>query len=493
MKLRDVITGRAATNRRSSSCRITTSPTVTAREFNVHRWASAPKTAAATSPRTPAFATTRKCCRSDRDYSACSLNPPIRDVQHSFACGGSRTATPAATSTDAGYAILTIDQTTGNTFRTFDDATDQYNFGPTQFLSASGHALHPRRDGSLRAGRRRRRLHPVDVHGLRVGRPDRPGRRVLRHQLRSTATTRCCPRSSSASIGCDATKIANGDSVPLYIGRRNVEGGGRQQRFENTSFRALLGVRGQISENWDYDTSVQYSRGRRGSVGQQLLPQDAPGALAGRRRRIRRPARRCAARSSTAATRIACRTTRSSTGGVTADALNYLQVPGLQQGKIEQEIYSASMTGDLGAYGVKSPLAQEGIKVAFGAEKRSDTLKNVTDDADLAVPAVGRRRSDDRPVGLDEGARPVHRSCACRWCRTRRLPISWGWNWRIATPTTTRSPPTLTRSVRIGRRCRTCGSAPAISGQFARPNVVELFTSQGVGLFDCLAIRAARR
>ena len=47
--------------------------------------------------------------------------------------------------------------------------------------------------------------------------------------------------------------------MPLYIGRRNVEGGGRQQRFENTSFRALLGVRGQISENWDYDTSVQYS------------------------------------------------------------------------------------------------------------------------------------------------------------------------------------------------------------------------------------------
>ena len=67
-------------------------------------------------------------------------------------------------------------------------------------------------------------------------------------------------------------------------------------------------------------------------------------------------------------------------GGVTPEALNYLQVPGLQQGKIEQEVYSAAVTGDLGAYGIQSPLASESIKVAFGAEKRFDRLRNVTDD-----------------------------------------------------------------------------------------------------------------
>ena len=67
--------------------------------------------------------------------------------------------------------------------------------------------------------------------------------------------------SSSRTIGCDAGEIDRTATaiVPLYIARRNVEGGGRQQRFENTSFRAVLGVRGQISENWDYDASVQYS------------------------------------------------------------------------------------------------------------------------------------------------------------------------------------------------------------------------------------------
>ena len=46
------------------------------------------------------------------------------------------------------------------------------------------------------------------------------------------------------------------DRVPLYIGRRNVEGGGRQNSFHNSSFRGLLGSRGAIADGWDYDVIV---------------------------------------------------------------------------------------------------------------------------------------------------------------------------------------------------------------------------------------------
>ena len=35
---------------------------------------------------------------------------------------------------------------------------------------------------------------------------------------------------------------------------------GARQAFENNSFRGVMGVRGAISENWDYDASVQYSK-----------------------------------------------------------------------------------------------------------------------------------------------------------------------------------------------------------------------------------------
>ncbi len=67
-------------------------------------------------------------------------------------------------------------------------------------------------------------------------------------------------------------------------------------------------------------------------------------------------------------------------GGVTQEALNDLQVPGLQQGTIDQEIYSASVTGDLGGIGLQSPFASESLQVVFGAEHRTDRLTNVVDD-----------------------------------------------------------------------------------------------------------------
>ena len=131
---------------------------------------SAPKTAAATSPRTLSYQDNKAVLQRDRDYSACALaaNPTT-----SFACGGSGTAFPG-TFTDfggnsnsipgpdgkvgtaddvAGHQSAadfnsTVDSATGNTFRPFNNATDQYNFGPTNFylrpdtrysLGAMGH------------------------------------------------------------------------------------------------------------------------------------------------------------------------------------------------------------------------------------------------------------------------------------------------------------------------------------------------------------------
>ena len=71
------------------------------------------------------------------------------------------------------------------------------------------------------------------------------------------------PMLSRAAAGDDrmhAAPIATA-TRPMYIGRRNVEGGGRQDTFHNTGFRGVVGIRGAISENWDYDASAQYSKG----------------------------------------------------------------------------------------------------------------------------------------------------------------------------------------------------------------------------------------
>ena len=167
-------------------------------------------------------------------------------------------------------------------------------------------------------------------------------------------------------LGCTAADVAANNSATLYVARRNVEGGGRQQAFENSSFRSLLGVRGAITDTWDYDASVQYSKVKADQRTLNYFKVD----------RIQRSVNVVAdpttgapvCMSALDGTDPACVPYNAfQIGGVTQEALDYLQVPGLQQGTIDQTIYQGISTGDLANIGVKSPWASEGIQVAFGA------------------------------------------------------------------------------------------------------------------------------
>ncbi len=181
----------------------------------------------------------------------------------------------------------------------------------------------------------------------------------------------------AATLGCSATDITAGTQVPFYLFRRNVEGGGRQQAFENSSFRSLLGVRGDITDTWAYDASVQYSKVKADQRTLNYFKID----------RIQRSldvvnvggVPTCA--SVVDGSDPACVPYNIfQIGGVTNEALNYLQVKGLQQGTIDQTVYQGIITGDLANIGIKSPMASEGVQVAFGAEYRKDKLDNYTDE-----------------------------------------------------------------------------------------------------------------
>ena len=68
-------------------------------------------------------------------------------------------------------------------------------------------------------------------------------------------------------------------------------------------------------------------------------------------------------------------------GGVTPEQLAYLQIPGLAEGSTTEQVLSASVSGDLGQYGIKLPTADAGLAVAFGAEYRSERSELRTDQA----------------------------------------------------------------------------------------------------------------
>ena len=269
-------------------------------------------------------------------------------------------------------------------------------------------------------------------------------------------------------LGCTAADVAANNSATLYIARRNVEGGGRQQAFENSSFRSLLGVRGAITDTWDYDASVQYSKVKADQRTLNYFKID----------RIQRSLNVVADPTTGAPV---CMSALDGTdpacvpynvfqiGGVTQEALDYLQVPGLQQGTIDQTIYQGIITGDLANIGLKSPWASEGIQLAFGAEYRKDKLDNQTDELLSTAQLSG---SGGATIGISgetavtdlftEVRVPLaRRPAVCRQpVGRRRLPLL---GLRRA------HAPTPTSSAWTGRRSRTSSSAAATRRPFVQP------------------------
>ncbi len=316
----------------------------------------------------------------DRDYSACSLNPnPVG----SFTCGGSSTNAGGRFTDFAGGYDFTTD--TANSFRPYNPATDLYNFGPLN------HYQRPERRYSLGAMGHYEFGERADVYTqLMFSDYESTAQIAPSGNFFSTTIIKCdnpfLPVANLDDIGCGPAEIAAGASVPMFIGRRNVEGGGRQQRFANNSFRAVAGVRGAINDGWGYDVSAQYSNVSVNTgtanyfvvsrLNRALDVADVDGTPT-------------------------CRSVLDGTdpncvpwnpfvpGGVTRDQLGYLQANGLQIGRISQEIYNAVINGDLGVYGLKLPLASDGIQVVFGTEWRRDALTNDVDALQQANDLAG--------------------------------------------------------------------------------------------------------
>jgi outer membrane receptor protein involved in Fe transport len=344
-----------------------------------------------------AYATIRKddaVLQANRDYSACTLSTatPIGSWggptgSTGRGCGGSGTAFPG-TFTDFSNFSFTVDSATGNTFRNFVSATDQYNFGPLN------HYLRPDKYYSFGALGHYELNDHADVYTELMFTDYRSIAQIAPGGAFFDSSTINCDNpllsvQEATSVGCSAAAIANTDisastRVPLYIGRRNVEGGGRQQDFHNAAFRGVLGVKGSISQDWSYDISGQFSRVTADQLTKNyfvitkllksldVVGYDAAGnALAAPTCRSALPGGgdpNCVPYNPFAI------------GGVTQAALNYLQAPGVQTGIIDQEVLTASVTGDLGSVGGQLPTAGEPIKLAFGVEYRRDKLGNVTDD-----------------------------------------------------------------------------------------------------------------
>ena len=411
------------------------------------------------------------------DYSACSLS--VNSPTKSFACGGSSTSYPGRF-TDFATFNKTLDQAgPGNTFRNFRSALDQYNFGPLNYY------LRPETRYNLAAQGHYELNEHADVYAQLMYGNYRSVAQIAPGGIFFQAENVNCGNpllsaNEATTIGCTPAAITADTNVNLYIARRNVEGGGRQDAFSNSMFRTVVGVKGKIVDGWDYDVALQRSATtvNRQTLNyfdntriQNALLVDNVGGVPTCQSVINGTDPKCVPYNLW------------TIGGVKPDQLKYLQVPGIRQAIIDQEVYNANFSGDLGVYGVKLPTASESLKVALGVEYRRDHLENSTD---VELSSGNLSGTGGPAIGLS-GTVQVK-----EFYGEARLPLVQG------------KPGAEQLNVDAAYRNSDYGNiksntyklgadwAPVqdvkLRGSFQRairaPNIIELFTAQGFGLFN---------
>ena len=189
----------------------------------------------------------------------------------------------------------------------------------------------------------------------------------------------CTPAQIS---GDTAAPGSPGNSADVQIGRRNIEGGGRTSAYEHNNFRLVVGTKGDVIDGWNYDLYASYYYVTTFQGNNNYLDYaKINNALQAKIGTTGAPV--CVSGGQCVPYNLFTQ------GGVTAAQLNYLETPGTAYGNNTEQIAHVDLTGDLGKYGLQSPLAKDGLAVNFGGEHRKDTVTFSPDGAELSGSLSG--------------------------------------------------------------------------------------------------------
>jgi len=426
-----------------------------------------------------------------RDFSACATGSSSTGLN----CGGSSTSFPGRFTDAATGANFTIANAAGDV-RKYIAANDQFNFGPynyyqrpdTRYLfDAFAHYdvspnLTTYMEFNFMDDTTTSQIAPS---GIFFGLP-----------ISLSGANPLLSSSFKSAFGITGTGPApltsecQSDSPPpgcLYIGRRNIEGGGRQEYLRHTDYRFVIGGKGSVpytDDKWDYNFWWQ-----NGKViyAEQYRNDFNTGRIAKALNVVSDPktgAPVCA--SVLDGTDTACVPYDIfHTGGVTQAALNYLQTTGFQEGFTSQSVVGLNVTSDLGTgYGWTLPWAKNGVGVAFGIERRVEKLQLNVDEFFSNFEGAGQ----GGPVLPLNGQYTVVEPYA-----EVRVPIMerqpWAYDltvsgsYRYSNYSTNHT----TNSYGVGAEWAPVKEGK-IRGSYQQAvraaNIIELFTAQGLNLFS---------
>ncbi|HEX3889058.1 MAG TPA: TonB-dependent receptor [Phenylobacterium sp.] len=319
-----------------------------------------------------AYATYRQnnpILESERDFSACTF----ASTATGFGCSGSGTAYPAR------VGNFLVDPTTFNTFRPR-VATDVFNFGPANFF------VRPDERYSLGAFAHYEIAPWADAYMNTMFMDDNSTAQIAAGGIfAGTFSVDCAnPFLTTQEKGLLVPTAATGGGTCASnpagtftgtVARRllDSEQTGRLTQYRHNDYRILLGLRGDLGKNWNYDgymmyDSVQVNNRQSGNFDTTRINQSL-NAVAGPNGPV------CAAGADPGCVPINI----FSSALISPAAINFLSINSFNSSNTTERVVSLAFTGKLGDYGLKSPWASEGVGVAFGAEYRREHLDTVAD------------------------------------------------------------------------------------------------------------------
>ena len=424
-----------------------------------------------------------------RDFSACATSTTFSG---SFICGGSSTTARNGAGGRFNFVTkdfevgpsFTVDGTNGET-RPFDTA-DRFNFAPYNYLQRPDTRYTFGAQGHYEVDK------ALDFYGSTMFMDDHTVAQIAPSGLfyGTLANVNCDnpflgspndPNSPFTQL-CTDGGYGPTDTATALIGRRNVEGGPRMDHLEHAAYRLLFGAKGDLGSGWSYDLSGQY--------GSTILSEEYTNDMS-----INRINRSLQVVNDPTTGNPVCKSVLDGTdpfcvpwnifqpGGVSNAAINYLDVPGFREGGTQEWVVTGNVTGDLGAWGVQSPWAKNPVALSVGGEFRQERLENRVDlefqTGDLAGqggPTQSVHGGFDVAEGFGEVRVPI----------VQNMPFAEDLTANAGYRYSSYSSAGAVHSYKYGLEWQPIEDF-RLRGSFQRavraPNVLELFTPQGLGLF----------
>jgi len=331
---------------------------------------------------------------SQLDYAGCTLNTPSGGgTTGPLACGGSGTSATGQflvlgvtgvgkTAHTATLVDRTVDKNTG-AFRNYNPTTDDYNYGGLSYIQREAQRytagsfinfdvndntnvysefMFARNTSTALYGPSGAFFAQVTIN---CGPANAGGDPLLNAQEQAAL---CAP---NVLAGNHATYGTTGNNITLYIARRSVESGGREDNYVSNAFHEALGVKGKFGDAWSYNAY--------GQMGLTQLNDDEGDYLG-----TQQVANSLNVVTSPTTGKPVCASVLNGSdtacvpwnvwtpGGVTQAQLNYLEVASTYGITATEYIGHADLSGDLGKYGVQLPTASTGASINVGAEYRQE-------------------------------------------------------------------------------------------------------------------------